>query len=148
MSKILSPRSFGRRMRKRLGRGNSSGTGTTCGRGYKGQKSRSGKGVAIGFEGGQMPIQRRLPKYGFTSLGRSRCEEVRVSSLNSIQQGGQVDFTSLVTHKLVSFRAKSAKIILSGKVSKMLKIQMSDKLKVTAGTKLAVEKAGGSISSE
>ena len=134
-------------MRKRLGRGNSSGTGTTCGRGYKGQKSRSGNSVAVGFEGGQMPIQRRLPKYGFTPIDPGRCEEVRIYSLNSIQQSDTVDFDALVAHKLISSRAKSAKLILSGKILKTLKIQVSDKLKVTAGAKLAVEQAGGSISS-
>src|SRR5574338_977877 len=113
----LSPAEGARRPRHRVGRGVGSGWGKTAGRGHKGQKARSGGFHKVGFEGGQMPLHRRLPKRGFNSLTREHIAEVRLSDLEALQ-AGDVDLAALQAAGMVSRRALGAKIILSGKLTK------------------------------
>lgn len=127
--------------RKRVGRGVGSGKGKTAGRGHKGQRARSGGFHKIGFEGGQMPLARRLPKRGFTSLTRGETVEVRLSDLNQIE-GAEIDLLALKQAGVVAHRAKGAKIILSGKVEKKVQVRG---LGVTKGARSAIEAAGGSV---
>lgn len=126
---------------KRVGRGIGSGFGKTCGRGHKGQKSRSGGFHKVGFEGGQMPLQRRLPKVGFVSRKAAFSAEVR---LNEIAALGVDEVTPavLVANRIVSKRAKAIKVISSGSIDKAVKVTG---MKVTAGAKAAIEAAGGSV---
>jgi len=127
--------------KKRVGRGIGSGTGKTAGRGHKGLKSRSGGKVRVGFEGGQMPLQKRLPKYGFTSRIGMVTAEIRLSELNSIV-GDVVDLEALRTADLINANIKRAKIFLSGELKKSLTVKG---LAVTKGAKAAIEAAGGKI---
>ncbi len=127
--------------KKRVGRGIGSGTGKTCGRGHKGQKSRSGGHTVPGFEGGQMPLQKRLPKYGFTSrIGRVSAE-VRLSELNLVE-GEVVDLETLKQADVVGSCMKRAKIFLSGELTKAVTVKG---LAVTKGAKAAIEAAGGKV---
>ena len=127
--------------KKRVGRGIGSGTGKTCGRGHKGQKSRSGGHTVPGFEGGQMPLHKRLPKYGFTSrIGRVSAE-VRLSELNLVE-GEVIDLETLKQADVVGNNMKRAKIFLSGELTKALTIKG---LAVTKGAKAAIEAAGGKV---
>jgi large subunit ribosomal protein L15 len=126
---------------KRVGRGIGSGLGKTCGRGHKGQKSRAGGFHKVGFEGGQMPLQRRLPKVGFSSLTKKYSAEVRLHELNSLESD-IVDLSSLITANVVSAFAKNVKIIQSGEVTKAVIVKG---IKVTIGAKAAIEAAGGKI---
>lgn len=135
----IKPGSGARRPRRRVGRGIGSGLGKTAGRGHKGQKSRSGGFHKVGFEGGQMPLQRRLPKRGFFSHIRS--EEVRLSDLATVPEG-KVDLAALKAAGLVSIHAEQAKIILAGSLDR--KVSVSG-LGVTKGAKAAIEAAGGSV---
>lgn len=137
----LSPATGSKHRAKRVGRGIGSGFGKTCGRGHKGLKSRSGGSVKPGFEGGQMPLQRRVPKYGFVSRKSLVSAEVRLSELNKIE-GDVVDLESLKSANLVNKSTLFAKIILSGEVSKAYTIKS---LKITAGAKAAIEAAGGKV---
>ncbi len=130
-----------RRPRKRVGRGHSAGQGKTCGRGVKGQHSRSGGYHKTGFEGGQMPLQRRLPKIGFRSRTAGDTAELRLHEL-ALPQDEVVDLDSLKRAGLVSPRAKRAKVIASGKLEKAVKIKG---LAVTPGARKAIEAAGGAI---
>jgi len=127
--------------KKRVGRGIGSGTGKTAGRGHKGLKSRSGGKVRAGFEGGQMPLQKRLPKYGFTSRIGMVTAEIRLSELNSIN-GDVVSLESLREADLINANIKRAKIFLSGELKKALTVKG---LAVTKGAKAAIEAAGGKI---
>ena len=127
--------------KKRVGRGIGSGTGKTAGRGHKGLKSRSGGKVRVGFEGGQMPLQKRLPKYGFTSRIGMVTAEIRLSELNSIE-GDVVDLEALRKANLINANIKRAKIFLSGELKKSLTVKG---LAVTKGAKAAIEAAGGKI---
>lgn len=127
--------------KKRVGRGIGSGTGKTAGRGHKGLKSRSGGKVRAGFEGGQMPLQKRLPKYGFTSRIGMVTAEIRLSELNSVE-GDIVDLEALRKADLINANIKRAKIFLSGELKKALTIKG---LAVTKGAKAAIEAAGGKI---
>jgi large subunit ribosomal protein L15 len=127
--------------KKRVGRGIGSGTGKTAGRGHKGLKARSGGKVRAGFEGGQMPLQKRLPKYGFTSRIGMVTAEIRLSELNSIE-GDVVDLESLRSASLITANIKRAKIFLSGELKKSLTVKG---LAVTKGAKAAIEAAGGKI---
>lgn len=127
--------------KKRVGRGIGSGLGKTAGRGHKGQKSRSGGFHKVGFEGGQMPLQRRLPKRGFVSLTKGDTVEVRLDDINSLPVD-EIDFLVLVQAGLVSQRAKRAKLILSGALERAVKVRG---LLATAGARQAVEAAGGSF---
>jgi len=126
---------------KRVGRGIGSGLGKTAGRGHKGQKSRAGGFHKVGFEGGQMPMARRLPKRGFISLDRAFKVEVRLSDIDALPVD-TVDLLVLKQAGLVPHLAKSAKVILSGKIEKPVKVTG---LGVTKGAKAAIEAAGGSV---
>ncbi len=126
---------------KRVGRGIGSGLGKTCGRGHKGQKSRSGGFHKLGFEGGQMPVQRRLPKFGFTSRVASKFSEVRTSELKLIE-GDLVDIASLKNARIINRSIETAKIILSGDCVKAFTVKG---VRVTKGAKQAIENAGGKV---
>jgi len=137
----LSPAPGSTHSKKRVGRGIGSGIGKTGGRGHKGQKSRSGGSVRPGFEGGQMPLQKRLPKFGFTSrIGRVTAE-VRLSELNLVQ-GDIVDLGTLKEADVIGLNMKRVKIILSGEVTKAVIVKG---LAVTKGAKAAIEAAGGKV---
>lgn len=125
----------------RVGRGPGSGIGKTCGRGHKGQKARSGGYHKVGFEGGQMPLQRRLPKVGFTSKKSLVSQEVRLDELNQVE-GDVISLQTLINANVLAKNIKFAKIILSGELKKLVKIEG---LRVTKGAKAAVEALGGSI---
>jgi large subunit ribosomal protein L15 len=127
--------------KKRVGRGIGSGLGKTAGRGHKGQKSRSGGFHKVGFEGGQMPLQRRLPKRGFVSLSKGDTAEVMLYALDKLA-ADTVDLLTLKKAGLVPARALHAKIVLSGAISKALTVQG---LGVTKGARAAIEAAGGKI---
>jgi large subunit ribosomal protein L15 len=138
----LKPAKGSNKASKRVGRGIGSGTGKTCGRGHKGQNSRTGGGVRVGFEGGQIPLQMRLPKFGFTSrVGRYSAEvrlsEVEISGLNVIS------IASLIEANIVPHQTKKAKIILSGELSRA--VTVSAGVLTTKGAKAAIEAAGGKV---
>ncbi|MDH3978562.1 MAG: 50S ribosomal protein L15, partial [Gammaproteobacteria bacterium] len=124
---------------KRLGRGHSAGQGKTCGRGQKGQKSRSGGFHRVGFEGGQMPLHRRLPKVGFNSMTAAVNAEVRLHEL-ALPKGDVVDLLSLKSAGVIGHRIKRVKVIASGKIEKAVKVKG---LAVTPGARKAIEAAGG-----
>lgn len=137
----LSPAPGRTQNKKRVGRGIGSGLGKTAGRGHKGLKSRSGGTVKPGFEGGQMPLQKRLPKFGFTSrIGRVTAE-VRTSELNLIE-GEVVDLDTLKQADIIGINMKRAKIFLSGELTKAVTVKG---LAVTKGAKAAIEAAGGKV---
>jgi large subunit ribosomal protein L15 len=127
---------------KRLGRGIGSGKGKTCGKGHKGQKARAGGYHKIGFEGGQMPMQRRIPKSGFRSQKAILHREVRLSDLNKIEGVEVVDFAILKSSGIINANIKSAKIVLAGELTKKLTLKG---IKVTAGAKKAIEAIGGKV---
>jgi large subunit ribosomal protein L15 len=137
----LSPADGSRKAPKRVGRGIGSGLGKTCGRGHKGQKSRSGGSVKPGFEGGQMPIQRRLPKFGFNSRQARYVAEIR---LNELAAAGVevVDLDALKQADIIKQEIKTAKVILSGEITKAVTVKG---LKVTKGAQAAIEAAGGKV---
>ena len=139
----LSPAIGSRKERKRLGRGIGSGLGKTSGKGHKGQKARDGGYQKVGFEGGQMPLQRRLPKRGFRSRSKGIIAQVRSSELNALASISVVDLSVLKEHDLIPVTALSAKVFLSGDVSVALTLKG---ISVTAGAKTVIEAAGGSIS--
>jgi large subunit ribosomal protein L15 len=140
----IQPAEGSKKAAKRVGRGIGSGLGKTCGRGHKGQKSRSGGFHKVGFEGGQMPLHRRLPKRGFVSLTRSRNVEVRLSELNLLPVD-EIDLLTLKQAGVVAADALSAKVILSGKIEKKVVLKG---VGATKGAKAAIEAAGGSIAAE
>lgn len=127
--------------RKRVGRGIGSGLGKTCGRGHKGQKSRSGGYHKVGFEGGQMPLQRRLPKIGFVSRVSLTTAEVRLSELVKIE-GDVVDLEALKKSNIITKSAKRAKIFASGTIDRAVTVKG---IGVTKGAKAAIEAAGGKV---
>ena len=137
----LKPAPGSRRVANRVGRGMGSGNGKTCGRGHKGQKSRSGGWHKVGFEGGQMPIQRRLPKFGFTSRMARHYAEVRLHELAKIEDG-KVTIEALVAAGIVPLRTKTVKIISSGEMAGSVQVSGC---RVTKGAKAAIEAAGGSV---
>jgi large subunit ribosomal protein L15 len=137
----LKPGSGAKHARKRVGRGIGSGLGKTAGRGHKGQKSRAGGFHKVGFEGGQMPLQRRLPKRGFVSLTAARNAEVRLSELESMPVE-DVDLLTLKQAGIVPGAALSAKVILSGKLTRKVNLKG---VGATKGAKAAIEAAGGSV---
>ena len=128
----------------RVGRGTSSGNGKTAGRGHKGQKSRSGGFHKVGFEGGQMPLQRRIPKYGFRSRKARFYAEVRLSELTGLD-ADSVDLAGLKAAGLVPRLTRTAKIIRSGELGRALTVRAGDGLRVTAGARSAIEQAGGRV---
>jgi large subunit ribosomal protein L15 len=137
----LKPQPGSNKARKRVGRGIGSGLGKTSGRGHKGQKSRSGGFHKIGFEGGQMPLQRRLPKRGFVSPLRGLVAEVRLSDLQRLD-GAVVDLKTLHAAGVIPRLARAAKVILSGKLERAVTV---DGLGVSKGAKAAIEAAGGTV---
>ena len=137
----VAPAAGSRSKRKRVGRGASAGQGKTCGRGHKGQNSRSGGGVRPGFEGGQLPLQKRVPTFGFTSRKAQTTASVRLGELNSVE-GDEVTLASLIAAGVLPRRIKRARVFLSGKVERALSVKG---LVVTAGAKAAIEAAGGSV---
>ena len=137
----LKPAVGSRPSRLRVGRGIGSGKGKTGGRGHKGQRARSGGYHKVGFEGGQMPMARRLPKRGFVSMTRGETVEVRLSALNNIE-GNEVDLLALKQAGIVSKGTVAGKIILAGTLDKKLAVRG---LGVTKGARAAIEAAGGSV---
>jgi large subunit ribosomal protein L15 len=137
----IKPAAGSNKSRRRVGRGIGSGLGKTAGRGHKGQKSRSGGFHKTGFEGGQMPLQRRLPKRGFVSTTREDTAEVRMSDLAKLPVT-DIDLLALRSAGLVPTRAKAAKVIKSGKLEKA--VQLTG-IAATKGAKAAIEAAGGSV---
>lgn len=137
----LSPAAGSKKAAKRVGRGIGSGLGKTCGTGHKGQKSRSGGFRKVGFEGGQMPLQRRLPKRGFRSKISASRAEVRLDELKSIE-GDTVDLAALIKAGLVDKATKVAKVVLSGSVESAYKLVG---VKATKGAREAIEQAGGTV---
>jgi large subunit ribosomal protein L15 len=129
---------------KRVGRGIGSGLGKTCGRGHKGQKSRAGGFHKVGFEGGQMPLQHRLPKRGFVSLTGYRNVEVRLSELSAVPME-EIDLLMLKQAGVVPGNALSAKVILSGKIDRKIVLRG---VGATKGARAAIEAAGGSVATE
>ena len=127
--------------KRRVGRGIGSGLGKTAGRGHKGQKSRAGGFHKVGFEGGQMPLQRRLPKRGFVSLTNARNVEVRLSEINDLPID-EIDLLSLMQANLITQHALSAKVILSGEITRKVVLKG---VGATKGAKAAIEAAGGSV---
>ena len=137
----LSPAPGAKKDAKRVGRGIGSGTGKTAGRGHKGQKARSGGSIRPGFEGGQMPLQKRLPKFGFTSRIASTTAQIRLGELNAID-GDVADLGALKAADLVRDNVTRARVFLSGELSKPVTVKG---LVVTKGAREAIEKAGGKV---
>lgn len=137
----LAPGAGSKTAKKRLGRGIGSGLGKTGGKGHKGQKARAGGGIMPGFEGGQMPLQRRLPKFGFTSRKALESAQVRLSELNAID-GDVVSLESLKAAGLVRKDKKFVRIMASGAVGKAFTVRG---VVVTAGARAAIEAAGGKV---
>lgn len=125
---------------KRKGRGHGSGNGKTAGRGHKGQNARSGGGVRVGFEGGQMPIYRRLPKRGFTNIFAKQYAEVKVSDLNKFEDGAVVDAAALKDAGIISKTLDGIKVLGNGELSKKVTVKAS---KYTSAAKEKIEAAGG-----
>ena len=137
----LKPAAGSKSARHRVGRGIGSGWGKTAGRGHKGQKSRAGGFHKVGFEGGQMPLHRRLPKRGFTSLTRKYVEVVRLSDLQRIAIE-EIDLGVLKQAGVISTLAQDARVILSGELSRKVTVRG---VGVTKGAKVAIEAAGGTV---
>ena len=137
----LSPAAGSRRSAKRRGRGIGSGLGKTGGRGHKGQKSRSGGFHKVGFEGGQMPLQRRLPKVGFTSRKSRMSEEVRLHELPLVE-GDAVDLAALKAAGIIKQHTLYAKVVASGEISKAVTVRG---IGVSKGARAAIEAAGGKV---
>jgi large subunit ribosomal protein L15 len=137
----IKPAEGSKKARRRVGRGIGSGLGKTAGRGHKGQKSRSGGYHKVGFEGGQMPLQRRLPKRGFKSLNLQFNGEVTLSQLEALG-AAEVDLLALKQAKLVAQLVKNVKVIKSGELKRAVKLTG---IGATAGAKAAIEAAGGSL---
>lgn len=127
--------------KRRVGRGIGSGLGKTSGRGHKGQKSRAGGFHKVGFEGGQMPLQRRLPKRGFVSFTNARNVEVRLSEINDLPVD-EIDLLTLMQANLVTQHALSAKVVLSGSITRKVVLKG---VGATKGARAAIEAAGGSV---
>ena len=137
----IQPSLGSRKKSKRVGRGIGCTLGKTCGRGHKGQKSRSGGFHKVGFEGGQMPLQRRLPKVGFKSQISKYSAEVRLSELNSLA-ADVIDLKALIAANIVPIFTKKAKVIQSGSVMKAVNLKG---IKVTEGARKSIEAAGGKV---
>ena len=137
----LKPAPGAKKDRHRVGRGVGSGWGKTAGRGHKGQRARSGGFHKVGFEGGQMPLHRRLPKRGFNSPTRNDVAEVRLSDLQGMQVA-EIDLAALKAAGVVSQRALAAKVILSGKLERKVALK---EIQVSKGARAMIEGAGGSI---
>ena len=138
----LSPASGSHKNKKRLGRGVGSGTGKTAGRGTKGHKSRSGGGVRPGFEGGQMPIHRRLPKRGFANIFRKKIIEINIRDLSRFESGSTVDEAALIRMGLVKGKRDGIKLLGLGEINYPLQIKIN---RVSENARKKIESAGGSI---
>ncbi len=138
----LAPAEGEKRDKKRVGRGIGSGFGKTCGRGHKGQKSRSGGFSKVGFEGGQMPLQRRLPKVGFSSRVSIITSQVTLSELDKLEEK-EITLDVLKQHNLVTKNIKRVKVMLSGEITRAVTLTG---IKATKGAKVAIEAAKGSVS--
>ena len=137
----LKPSPGAKRPRLRVGRGASAGQGKTCGRGVKGQRARKGGYHKVGFEGGQMPIQRRMPKVGFRSAMAATRAEVRLSELAKVE-AAVIDVEALIKAGVAPVGTERAKVVLSGKLEKAVTIKG---IAVTRGARAAIEAAGGKI---
>ncbi len=137
----IKPGEGAKKESRRIGRGIGSGFGKTGGRGHKGQHSRSGRTHRIGFEGGQMPVQRRLPKRGFKSLTKANTARVRTSELLAVD-AKVIDLLALKEAKVISSRVTAAKVYLSGEIDKKVQVQG---LMLSKGAKAAIEAAGGKV---
>ena len=137
----IKPAAGSKHAKKRVGRGIGSGMGKTAGRGHKGQKARSGGFHKVGFEGGQMPLHRRLPKRGFVSLTKGDTVEVRLSSLDKLPVA-DIDILVLKQAGVIPNAALAAKVILNGEIKRKVTLRG---LLVTKGARAAIEKAGGSV---
>ncbi|MFB5253763.1 50S ribosomal protein L15 [Bacillus mycoides] len=138
----LKPAEGSRKVRNRVGRGIGSGNGKTAGRGHKGQNARSGGGVRLGFEGGQTPLFRRLPKRGFTNINRKEFTIVNLSTLNRFEDGTEVTPELLLETGVISKLNDGVKILASGSVEKKLTVKAH---KFSSSAKEAIEAAGGSV---
>lgn len=136
----LKPTDGARKKEVRVGRGIGSGVGKTCGRGHKGQKARSGGGVRPGFEGGQMPIYRRLPKRGFKNVWAKKFAEVNVETLNRFEEGAEIDAVALVEYGILKNVLDGVKILGNGEVTKKLTVRAQA---FTKSAKEKIEAAGG-----
>ena len=137
----MKPASGAKHAKKRVGRGIGSGFGKTAGRGHKGQKARAGGFHKVGFEGGQMPLQRRLPKRGFVSLSASDTAEVRLGDLRKVA-GDSIDLAALKAAGIVPTLALRAKVILAGKIERKVALKG---IAISKGARAAIEAAGGSV---
>jgi large subunit ribosomal protein L15 len=137
----IAPAPGSKKPRLRVGRGASAGQGKTCGRGVKGQRARKGGYHKVGFEGGQMPLQRRLPKFGFRSAIARRVAEVRLNELELVK-GGDVDLEALKQAGVVPRDALRAKVVLSGKIGRAVTLKG---VAATKGARAAIEAAGGKV---
>lgn len=137
----IKPAAGAKKAARRVGRGIGSGLGKTCGRGHKGQKSRAGGFHKVGFEGGQMPLQRRLPKRGFVSLTGARNAEVRLDEINKLPVD-EIDLLVLMQAGIIPADTLSAKVILSGEISRKVTLRG---VGATKGALAAIEAAGGSV---
>lgn len=138
----IAPAEGAKKSRRRVGRGIGSGFGKTAGRGHKGQHARSGGYHKVGFEGGQMPLQRRIPKRGFRNSLGNRVVEVALSQLEVAAVSGMVDLEGLKVRRIVRGSPDAVKIILSGEITQALTVRG---LRVSAGARAAIEKAGGKV---
>lgn len=136
----LSPAEGSKKSVKRIGRGHGSGWGKTAGKGHKGQKARAGKGMRVGFEGGQMPLQRRIPKRGFNNIFAKTVVAVNVGTLNKFEDGAVVDIAALVEQGIVKNSFDSVKILSNGTITKKLTVKASA---FSEGAKAKIEAAGG-----
>ncbi|MFP3019723.1 MAG: 50S ribosomal protein L15 [Arsenophonus sp.] len=137
----LSPAEGAKNTAKRIGRGIGSGLGKTGGRGHKGHKSRSGGGVRRGFEGGQTPLYRRLPKFGFISRKATITKEIRLSDFSKVK-GDLIDLNTLKSANIIGFQIEHVKIIFSGEVNRPVTVRG---LRVTKAARIAIEAIGGKI---
>jgi len=137
----IAPGEGSRKAKKRLGRGGGSGLGKTAGRGHKGQKARAGGNVRPGFEGGQQPLYRRLPKFGFTSRIGRVTEEVRLDELEGMTES-VITLSALKAANVIGPQIKQAKVILSGKIQRSVTLKG---IKATVGAKAAIEAVGGKV---
>jgi large subunit ribosomal protein L15 len=137
----LSPQEGSTKQKKRVGRGPGSGHGKTAGRGHKGFKARSGSGIKPGFEGGQMPLYRRLPKRGFTNIHAKLCEIVSLSQLDKFDAGTEIDIAKLVKAGFVT-KGSLVKILANGEITKAVSVKVD---KISAQAKAQIENAGGKV---
>lgn len=136
----LSPAEGSKKEVKRIGRGHGSGQGKTAGKGHKGQKARAGKGMRVGFEGGQMPLQRRLPKRGFNNIFRKKIVAINVGTLNKFEDGAVVDIAALTEKGIVKNSFDSVKILSNGTITKKLTVKAHA---FSKGAVAKIEAAGG-----